>query len=213
MRDDDARMPRPLVPGERCPGPELVSVTRRLATAHAALRDPGVHPGAALADLAVVLDGRVAEATELRSLDQRLGAGGGDRAVLALLTGWVALDPAVARHTGVRDVAARCGGISRLVVAAALAVADELGGLREPAAWTDDEVAREELARAALAVLGVLPAGESPEVAGDAWRVVSTRHRRAVAVELAAEAQRAAELAQALEEQRAKEAAAQYANY
>lgn len=213
MRDDDARLPRPLVPGERAPGPELVAVTRRLATAPVALRDPGVHPGAALADLAVLLDGRVAEATELRSLDQRTGDRGGDRAVLALLVGWVALDPAIGADPGVRGVAARCGGISRLVVAAALAVADELAGLRDAAEWSDDAVAREELTRALLAVLGVLPAGEDPHVAGDAWRVVSTRHRRAVAAQLAAEAQRAAELAAALEEQRAKEAAAQYANY
>ncbi|ADG74345.1 hypothetical protein Cfla_1447 [Cellulomonas flavigena DSM 20109] len=213
MRDDDARLPRPLVSGERRPGPELVVVTRRLAAAPAALRDPGANAAAALADLAVVLDGRVAEAGELRSLDQRTGDPGGDRAVLALLTGWVALDPAVRADPGLQDVAKRAGGLSRLVVAAALAVAGELAELREPATWTDDEVAREELARAVLAVLGVLPAGEDPHTAGDAWRVVSTRHRRRVAAEMAAEAQRAAELAKALAEQRAKEAAAQYANY
>lgn len=213
MRDDDARLPRPLVAGERRPGPDLVVVTRRLAAAPVALRDRGVSAAAALADLAVVLDGRVAEAGELRSLDARTGDPGGDRAVLALLTGWVALDPVVRAHPGVLDVASRAGGLSRLAVAVALAVADELAGLREPAAWTDDEVAREELARAVLAVLGVLPAGEDPHTAADAWRVVSSRHRRRVAAAMAAEAQRAAELAAALAEQRAKEAAAQYANY
>lgn len=211
MRDDDARMPASVVPGERQPGPPLVVVTRRLAAAPAALVDPLADTPAALADLAVVLDGQVVEEGVLRSLDERLAAYA--HGVPALLTGWIVLDPAVAGDPGVRDVAARAGGLSRLTLTAALGVADVLAGLREPRAWTADAVGREELARAALAVLGVLPAGEDPHVAGDAWRVVSTRHRAAVAAEMAAEAQRAAELAQALEEQRAKEAAAQYANY
>lgn len=212
MTDDDARAPRALVPGDRRPGPGLTTLTRRLADAPTALRDERVRASAALADLAVVLDGRVVEATELRSLDQRL-ADGSDRAVLALLTGWLLLDPAVAADPGVREVAVRCGGPSRLTLAAALAVADALGGLRGAADWTHDAVAREELARAVSSVVGVLPAGEDAHAAADAWRVVSSRHRRAVAAELAQEAQRAAELAAALAAQKAKEAAAQYANY
>ena len=211
MTGDDARLPRPVVAGEPVPGPALAVVTHRLAAAPAALRDPRADACAALADLAVVLDGRVVDADELRVLDGRLN--GADRAALALLTGWVALDPGLRADAGLRDVAARCGGLSRLVLPVTLRVAEELGSLREPAAWTDDATAREELARAVLAVLGLLPSGEDAALAADGWRVVSTRHRRAVAAELAAEAHRAAELARALEEQRAREAAAQYANY
>ncbi len=85
--------------------------------------------------------------------------------------------------------------------------------LRTPDEWLHAPTAREELARAVLRELGLRPAGESPEVAQDRWAAVSTAEQRRIAREMAQEARRAEQLARELAEKRAKEAAAQYANY
>ncbi len=74
----------------------------------------------------------------------------------------------------------------------------------------DDPDRHEEVARALLRCLAIRPQGETPEQAEDRWSSVSTA-LRADALRLAAlEQQRAAELARALADRRAQEAAAQY---
>ena len=88
-----------------------------------------------------------------------------------------------------------------------------LAGQRPDREWVQDADAREELARAVCRLGGVLPAGERAATADDRWLAVSSAYQRKVAQSMAVEVARAEELARALAEQKAKEAAAQYANY
>lgn len=215
-------LPRSVVPGERRPGLPLSALTHRLAAAPPALLDARVHPAAALADLAVSLDGTVLDAAWTAYLDGVLGVPGAaapataqptptTRAAPGLLAAWLLLG--LHRTPPLAAQAQQVGGPAMLLVTVAPALVALLDGLREPRAWVADEPAREELARAFLAVCGLLPGGQDAAAAADAWSAVSTRHRRVVVAQMAEERRRAEELARRLAEQRAKEAAAQYANY
>jgi hypothetical protein len=218
MERSDDRLPLSVVPaadadGARREGPPLEVLLRRLADAPADLLDPRVDVPAALADLTVVLDGTIAPPDGLAWLDGFAAVPGDDRRAVALLVGWMLADPAVHADPGLRSSYAAGGGAGRVMLWAAAATADELAGLRAPADWVRDDAAREELVRAACAVLGVRPAGSTEATAADAWRAVSTRHRRRVVAEMEQERMRAEELAKKLADKRAREAAAQYANY
>ncbi|MBO3084468.1 hypothetical protein [Cellulomonas fengjieae] len=202
------------------PGPALAAVRHRLAVAPPDLFEPTVVVPALVADLAVELDGSVLDAHALARLDAGLahGPGSSDRAVatrrvLVGLVSWLVLDPAVRADAGVRAVMADSGGATRWMLAVAEAVPAELVGLRADQDWVHLDEAREELARAFLRAAGVLPAGEVAAVAQDRWLAVSTAYQRDLVRAMAVEQARAEELERALADRKAKEAAAQYANY
>ena len=148
----------------------------------------------------------------LRALDEdvQVRATGVRRALVGLVC-WLVLDPAVRDAPGVRAAAA--GSLTGWFLRIVDGVQRVLAGQRPDREWVQDADAREELARAVCRLGGVLPAGERVEVADDRWLAVSSAYQRKVAGSMAVEVARAEELARALAEQKAKEAAAQYANY
>ena len=205
-------LPASVVPGPTRGGPPLAVLVHRLAQAPTDLLDPQVLPAPALGDLAAALAGAVLDRSTFAALAADLPAGS-ERAGLALLTAWLLADEAVRADAGTRAAAAAAGGPSWLLLRAVERVPRVLAGLRPPREWTAQVETREELARAVLAVCGLRAAGEDEHRAVDAWAAVSTAHRREVFAQMQAEQRRAEELAARLAEQRAKEAAAQYANY
>lgn len=197
--------------GTSVEGPALDDVLRRLAdTPPDVLDHPAVAAAALVGDTADLLAGAGAVGV-LRG--PRLGAvealcAFAPYATLAGTTCWLLRDEHLLASPAFRAAAtpdALVGLVERLVPALAL--------LRTADAWLHSRTAREELARAVLRELGLRPAGESPEVAQDRWTAVSTEEQRRIAREMAQEARRAEQLARELAEKRAKEAAAQYANY
>ena len=195
-------------------GPPLAALVHRLALAPPDLFEPSVSVSALIADVAVSLDGTVLDRRVLRALDEDL-TGPADqashRAPLVGLVCWLVLDPALHGAPGVR--AAASDGLAGWFLRIVEGVQRVLAGQRPDREWVQDEVAREELARAVCRLGGVLPAGERAETADDRWLAVSSAYQRKVAQSMAEEVARAEELARALAAQRAKEAAAQYANY
>lgn len=85
-----------------------------------------------------------------------------------------------------------------------------LAGLVEPAKFVTDPDRREELARLALLTLAVMPQGETPEQAADRLATVDSVRRYEVLAATKAAEQRAAAVRKAMEEERAREAAARY---
>jgi hypothetical protein len=204
----DQTGPRPEV--STVEGPPLADVVRRLADTPPDVLDPAVAVGALVADTADLLAG--AHAVDVLRGDARREVDAlcaiAPYAALAGTVCWLLRDEHLLSAPGLRAAAtpaALVGLVSRLV--------PELATLRTAAAWVHEPAAREELARAVLRELGLRPAGESPEVAQDRWTAVSTAEQRRIAREMAEEARRAEQLARELAEKRAKEAAAQYANY
>lgn len=195
-------------------GPALATLVHRLALAPPDLFEPAVSVSALVADVAVSLDGTVLDRRVLRALDADL-TGPADqglhRAPLVGLVCWLVLDPEVHGAPGVGAAAA--GGRTAWFLRIVEGVQRVLAGQRPDREWVQDDVAREELARAFCRLGGVLPAGERAETSDDRWLAVSSAYQRNVAQSMAVEVARAEELARALAEQRAKEAAAQYANY
>lgn len=195
-------------------GPALATLVHRLALAPPDLFEPSVSVSALVADVAVSLDGTVLDRRVLRALDADLTGPadqGMHRAPLVGLVCWLVLDPAVHGAPGVRAAAA--GGRTAWFLRIVEGVQRVLAGQRPDREWVQDDVAREELARAFCRLGSVLPAGERAETSDDRWLAVSSAYQRKVAQSMAVEVARAEELARALAEQRAKEAAAQYANY
>ncbi|KQY20675.1 hypothetical protein ASD16_20490 [Cellulomonas sp. Root485] len=196
-------------------GPALAALVHRLTLAPPDLFEPFVSASALVADVAVSLDGTVLDRPTLRALDADLQAPA-DRASRRALVGlvcWLVVDPAVHGTPGVRAAAAGAGGLSGWFLRVVEGVQRVLAGQRPEREWVQADDAREELARAFCRLGGVLPAGERAETADDRWLAVSSAYQRKVVQAMAVEAARAEELAKALAEQRAKEAAAQYANY
>lgn len=189
-------------------GPGLALLRRTLADASPDLFDDRVNLAALAADLAIDLHGAPVPADWLDHLDRLIGPGApaDRRAVVALSRELARLPEVVAALTraGTDPAPWWLRALTRLI--------EELDGLRTAADWRSQEGA-EELARAFLAVAGLLPEGESAEVAADVWVSVSTRNQREMAQAVALERARAEELARALEAKRAREAAAQYVGY
>ncbi|AEE45614.1 hypothetical protein [Cellulomonas fimi] len=204
------------VPAGVTGGPPLAALVHRLALAPPDLFEPAVSVPALVADVAVGLDRSVLGRDSLRALDADLRVTSPDgpaRRALVGLVCWLATDPTLADAPGVRTAAASAGGLSGWFLGVVAGVQRTLAGQRPARDWVRDETAREELARAVLRLGGVLPAGEDPATADDRWLTVSSAYQRRVAQALAVEQARAEALARALAEQKAKEAAAQYANY
>jgi hypothetical protein len=208
-RPDDLERPR----AGRPDGPALAALLHRLTLAPPALFEQSVSASARVADVAVSLDGTVLDRRTLRALDEDL-TGPRDQAsrrALLGLTCWLLVDPAVHGAPGVRAAAA--GSLTGWFLRIVEGVQRVLAGQRPDRAWVQADDAREELARAVCRLGGVLPAGESAATADDRWLAVSSAYQRKVAQSMAVEVARAEELAKALAAQKAKEAAAQYANY
>lgn len=125
------------------------------------------------------------------------------------LVWWLARLPEVLPY--LPDVSQACGGAVLWFEAVRFALMEQLAPLRAADQWRD--VGREEFARAFLAVGGWLPAGESGAVALDSWLAVSTQHQRELYAALVKEREAAKAFAAALADRKAKEAAANYANY
>lgn len=191
-------------------GPPLAAVVRRLADAPPDLLDPGTVAAALVGDTADLLAGPGALGT-LRGPDRDAVdalCAHAPYAVLAGTVGWLLRDEQLRAHPAFAAAATPAA-----LVALVCRLVPELAHLREAAAWLREPVAREEAARAVLRELGLRPAGETPQVAEDRWTAVSTAEQRRIAREMAEEARRAEQLARELAEKRAREAAAQYANY
>ncbi|GED11514.1 hypothetical protein [Cellulosimicrobium cellulans] len=192
-------------------GPALADVVHRLAdTPPDVLDHPVVVAAALVGDTADLLAGDGAVGV-LRGPQRAAVEALCTHAPYAALAGtvcWLVRDEHLRAAPAFR-AAATPGALVRVVEQAVPALAL----LRTPDDWLHAPAAREELARAVLRELGLRPAGESPEVAQDRWAAVSTAEQRRIAREMAQEARRAEQLARELAEKRAKEAAAQYANY
>jgi hypothetical protein len=196
-------------------GPALADVVHRLAdTPPDVLDHPVVVAAALVGDTADLLAGTAAGPAAVGVLrgPQRAAVEAlcthAPYAALAGTVCWLLRDEHLRAAPAFR-AAATPGALVRVVEQAVPALAL----LRTPDDWLHAPTAREELARAVLRELGLRPAGESPEVAQDRWAAVSTAEQRRIAREMAQEARRAEQLARELAEKRAKEAAAQYANY
>ncbi|WP_435737091.1 hypothetical protein V5D56_00360 [Cellulosimicrobium sp. PMB13] len=191
-------------------GPALADVVRRLADTPPDVLDPAAVVAALVADTADLLAGPhavgVLQPDARRAVDELCVIA--PYAALAGTVCWLLRDERLRSAPALRAAAtpaALVGLVSRLV--------PELATLRTATTWVHEPTAREELARAVLRELGLRPAGESPVVAQDRWTAVSTAEQRRIAREMAEEARRAEQLARELADKRAKEAAAQYANY
>jgi hypothetical protein len=84
----------------------------------------------------------------------------------------------------------------------------QLAGLVRAELLVEDPDRREELARLVLRAVGVVPAGETPEQAGDRLATLDSFTRSRVEAESRAAEERAREVRAALESKRAEEAAA-----
>ena len=82
--------------------------------------------------------------------------------------------------------------------------------LVDPAKFVHDPDRREELARLTLRALSLSPAGETPELAADRLSTVDSVKRHEVLMAARAAEERAAAVRKAMEEERAREAAARY---
>jgi hypothetical protein len=118
---------------------------------------------------------------------------------LVLVTCWLLADPALLA----------CGPAA---LTTWLSAPDlfELSLLVDPRRFTEDPDRREELARLTLRALSVQPEGETPERSADRLATVDSVRRQAVLVAAKEAEERAAAVRKAMEEQRAKEAAARY---
>lgn len=217
----DASSPTPAGSGDGWPaGPAVAVLVQRLALAPPDVLDPRVAAPALVCDVVEALGGGLPSAPELDRLARALAPAGpassgpsvrrGD-AVAGLLC-WLLWDPRVHRDPG---LCARwsAGGLLPWFLSVLERLVAEVAVVREPREWVRDEGGREEAARAFCRFGGVLPAGESAAVAEDRWRSVSTAYQREVSLAMAEHVRRREELARALAEKKAKEAAAQYANY
>jgi hypothetical protein len=90
------------------------------------------------------------------------------------------------------------------------AVLPRLAGLVDASKFVDDPDRREELARLTLRALGVPPYGETPAQFEDRLSTVDSVRRHEVLIAAREAEERAQAVRKALEEQRAKEAAARY---
>ncbi|TXR52240.1 hypothetical protein [Quadrisphaera setariae] len=180
-------------------GPALAALTARLAAAPRDALDPGVVALAVVDDALTALGGPPLDGALRRRLASGpLGSAEGRTG--AVLASWLVLSPAW--RAAQPD--------PRAALAVVEALAGSLAPVLPPAQWVGDPAGREEAARAALRAAGMRPAGEDDAVAEDRWTAVSSALRASAMAEVAQEVRRAQELARALAERRAREAAAQY---
>ena len=116
-----------------------------------------------------------------------------------LVTCWLLADPAL--------LACGPAALAKWLTAPDLVT---LSQLVDPLRFTQDPDRREELARVTLRALSLQPDGESPAQSADRLSTVDSVRRQEVLVAAREAEERAAAVRKAMEEQRAKEAAARY---
>jgi len=116
-----------------------------------------------------------------------------------LVTCWLLADPAL--------LACGPAALAKWLTAPDLVT---LSQLVDPLRFTQDPDRREELARVTLRALSLHPDGESPAQSADRLSTVDSVRRQEVLVAAREAEERAAAVRKAMEEQRAKEAAARY---
>ncbi|GAB1512439.1 hypothetical protein [Actinophytocola sp. KF-1] len=175
----------------------VARLTRRLAdTPQDFLADPAnVALPAVVSDVLLMAGGTPVDATEA----ERFEADEPRWRRLVLVMCWLLADP---------DLLA-CGpaALRQWLTAPELLT---LSRLVDPLRFVQDPDRREELARLTLRALSLHPSGESPEQAADRLSTVDSVRRQEVLVAAKAAEERAATVRKAMEEQRAKEAAARY---
>lgn len=198
------------------PGPSVEVLLHAMTRAPVELTQPSTQVNVLIADLIFDLDGTLLSANDVDRLgDMSASAtspGPGfsrEAQEISGLAWWLARLPQI--RPWIVTASQSCGGAALWLEAVRFALVDHLAPLRPLQHWR--EAGREEFVRAFLAVGGWLPAGESAEVALDAWLAVSTQHQKELFAALAKEREAAKAFAAALADRRAKEAAANYANY
>lgn len=187
------------------PGPQLEVLTRRLTETPTEFLAPPrigkagtVHVAAVVNDVAARLGGRL-DAVALAHLRSDSGGDAGRLAVAAVLAwlladDWfVAAQPMRTAPEGVLDLFD--------------ATAGELADATKAQQFVADPERREELARVALARLGLHPSGESASQAADRLTAISGMERRRLLVASRAAEVRAEKIRAALARQAAEEAA------
>jgi hypothetical protein len=176
---------------------EVARLTRRLAdTPTDFLADPAtVVVPAVVSDVLLMAGGRAldaATATRFEADEPRWRR-------LVLVTCWLVAEPALLA----------CGPVA---LSAWLSSRDllTLSLLVDPLTFVRDPDRREELARVTLRALSLTPAGETPAQAADRLSTVDSVKRHEVLLAAKAAEERAAAVRKAMEEQRAREAAARY---
>lgn len=175
----------------------VARLTRRLAdTPQDFLADPTtVAVPAVVSDVLLMAGGRALDAEEA----ERFEANEPRWRRLVLVVCWLLADPAL--------LATGPAALTTWLTARELFT---LSLLVDPLRFTQDPDRREELARLTLRALSVQPAGESPEQSADRLSTVDSVRRQEVLVAARAAEERAAAVRKAMEEQRAREAAARY---
>lgn len=175
----------------------VAQLTRRLAdTPQDFLADPAsVAMQAVVSDVLLMAGGAALDATSA----ERFETAEPRWRRLVLVVCWLLADPAL--------LARGPAALTRWLTAPELAALTELV---DPPRFTQDPDRREELARLTLRALSLQPAGESPEQSADRLSTVDSVRRQEVLVAAKVAEERAAAVRKAMEEQRAKEAAARY---
>lgn len=173
----------------------VARLTRRLADTPADFLADSVVLSAVVSDVLLMAGGAALDA----SAATRFETDEPRRRRLVLVTCWLVADPP-------------------LLASGPAALADWLGSptlatlsqLVDPLAFVRDPDRREELARLTLQALALSPAGENEAQAADRLSTVDSVQRHAVLTAARAAEERAAAVRKAMEEQRAREAAARY---
>lgn len=155
---------------------DLVLLTRRLAdTPPDFLAEPRIGAHGEVVPKALVGDLLRMHGDQPRDADLAPFEGGSanterNRLMLAAVTVWLLADPAI--------IAARPGSAALLAVLGRLVA--EMAALTAADRFVHDSERREELARAVLAQLGMLPLGETEAQAADRLAAISAVQRRAL---------------------------------
>jgi hypothetical protein len=173
----------------------VARLTRRLAdTPTDFLTDSAVAP-AVVSDVLLMAGGaalKAEEAAQFETEDPR-------RRQLILVTCWLVADPAL--------LACGPAPLAEWLRAKDLTT---LSQLVSPLNFVRDPDRREELARVTLRALSLTPSGETAERAADRLSTVDSIKRHEILMAAKAAEERAAEVRKAMEEERAREAAARY---
>ena len=195
-------------------GPAVEQLTRRLAECPeeflleprlAGSTDGHIEVAAVVADLLVALGSPEPEAKlSPQAVKVWTGTSPGDRNLLSLtlVAAWLCHDRTL------REL----GGLGPAVRRWLLEGLPPLAAVVAPELFVSDGDRREELARALLDALGLLPAGETQAQSTDRLRALSSVERARVIEATRAQQQRARELREQMASERARQAAARYSS-
>jgi len=186
------------------PGPQLESLTRRLAECPAEFLDEPrlgnkgrIITAAVVNDLILALGGQPLTRAQIKDFEPREDRTARNRLRLILITCWLLHDPWFRQQPALAPAALKLLGDS----------------LTEPASLTPasqfitDPDRREELARLCLKALNLRPAGETESQAQDRLTTLNSAERQRVIQAARAAEERAQQIREALAKQAAEEAA------